>query len=74
MWRRGLAEYDEMEGIARSWQSVDGTMVKAPRPPWLGAKISHAFRFLDMGLAMCVYTTWDPVNNERNDTPLYRVR
>ena len=30
MWRRALAEYDEMEGIAWSWQSVDGTMVKAP--------------------------------------------
>lgn len=30
LWRAGLAEYDEMEGIAWSWQSVDGTMVKAP--------------------------------------------
>jgi transposase len=30
MWRRGLAAYDEMEGIAWLWQSVDGSMVKAP--------------------------------------------
>jgi len=30
LWRAGLAEYDEMEGIAWSWQSVDGTIVKAP--------------------------------------------
>ena len=30
LWRRGLAEYDEMEGIAWDWQSVDGAMVKAP--------------------------------------------
>lgn len=30
MWRKGLAEYDEMEGIAWSWQSIDGAMVKAP--------------------------------------------
>ncbi len=30
LWRAGLAEYDEMEGIAWSWQSLDGTMVKAP--------------------------------------------
>jgi len=30
MWRRGLAEYDEMEGIAWSWQSIDGAVVKAP--------------------------------------------
>jgi hypothetical protein len=25
-----LAEYDEMEGIAWDWQSVDGAMTKAP--------------------------------------------
>jgi len=30
LWRKGLAEYDEMEGIAWRWQSIDGTMVKAP--------------------------------------------
>ena len=29
-WRKGLAEYDEMEGIAWRWQSIDGAMVKAP--------------------------------------------
>lgn len=29
-WRAGLAEYDEMEGIAWRWQSIDGCMVKAP--------------------------------------------
>jgi len=23
-------KYDEMEGIARKWQSLDGTMVKVP--------------------------------------------
>ena len=30
LWRKGLAEYDEMEGIAWTWQSIDGAMVKAP--------------------------------------------
>ena len=30
LWRSGLAEYVEMEGIAWDWQSVDGAMVKAP--------------------------------------------
>jgi len=30
LWRKGLAEYDEMAGIAWSWQSIDGAMVKAP--------------------------------------------
>lgn len=30
LWRNGLAEYDEMEGIAWLWQSIDGAMTKAP--------------------------------------------
>ena len=30
LWRKGLAEYDEMQGIGWRWQSVDGAMVKAP--------------------------------------------
>jgi transposase len=30
LWERGLAEYDDMEGIAWEWQSIDGSMNKAP--------------------------------------------
>ena len=30
LWLRGLAEYDEMEGIAWRWQAIDGSMYKAP--------------------------------------------
>lgn len=30
VWKAGLAEYDQMEGIAWRWQSVDGAMMKAP--------------------------------------------
>ena len=30
LWRAGLAEYDQMEGIAWDWQSIDGAMGKAP--------------------------------------------
>ena len=30
IWQAGLAEYDEMEGIAWKWQSIDGAMTKAP--------------------------------------------
>ena len=30
LWRSGLAEYEEMEGIAWDWQSIDGALVKAP--------------------------------------------
>ena len=30
LWQAGLAEYDDMEGIAWRWQSLDGAMMKAP--------------------------------------------
>lgn len=30
LWRKGLAEYDDLEGIAWTWQSVDTSLVKAP--------------------------------------------
>jgi transposase len=31
LWQAGLAEYDDMEGITWSWQSIDGAMAKAPK-------------------------------------------
>lgn len=30
LWRAGLAEYDELEGIAWAWLSIDGSQGKAP--------------------------------------------
>jgi transposase len=30
LWQAGLAEYDDLEGIAWDWQSIDGTQGKAP--------------------------------------------
>jgi transposase len=30
LWKAGLAEYDEFEGISWRWQSIDGAMMKAP--------------------------------------------
>lgn len=30
LWKSGLAEYDQMAGIAWRWQSIDGAMFKAP--------------------------------------------
>jgi transposase len=30
IWQTGLAEYDQMEGIAWRWQSIDDAMFKAP--------------------------------------------
>jgi transposase len=30
LWKAGLAEYDDLNGIAWRWQSIDGAMMKAP--------------------------------------------
>jgi transposase len=30
LWHAGLAEYEQMAGIAWQWQSIDGAMMKAP--------------------------------------------
>lgn len=30
IWKKGLAEYDDMKGIGWEWQSIDGSMIKAP--------------------------------------------
>ena len=30
IWRKGLEQYDELEGIGWEWQSMDGCMVKSP--------------------------------------------
>ena len=31
LWKAGLAEYDDLQGIAWRWQSIDGAMMKAPK-------------------------------------------
>ena len=30
LWKRGLLEYEQLKGIQWEWQSIDGTMTKAP--------------------------------------------
>ena len=50
LWKAGLAEYDDLEGIAWRWQSIDGAMMKAPlaqeavgpNPPDRGKKREQA--------------------------------
>jgi len=37
LWRAGLVEYDELEGIEWEWQAIDGTMTKAPLGRGAGA-------------------------------------
>jgi transposase len=62
LWKAGVAEYDELEGIAWEWQSADGTYTKAPMaqnavspsPADSGKKWKQKRR------------AWHPVVNRRN--------
>jgi len=66
LWRKGLAEYDDMEGIKWVWVSVDGSMVKAPmgkegvgpNPTDRGKKWQQA--------AYCCRRAWRPAVDHRN--------
>jgi len=66
LWKRGLAEYDEMEGIAWRWQSIDACMYKAPL-----ARESCGPNPTDRGKKRKQATstcgrTWGPVVHRRN--------
>jgi transposase len=41
IWQAGLAEYDQMEGIAWRWQSIDGAMARARDTCWSTAVASR---------------------------------
>jgi transposase len=45
LWLRGLAEYDEMEGIAWCWEAADGSNIKAPlaRESFAGRRVWRPF-------------------------------
>jgi len=66
LWERGLSEYDDMEGIAWEWQSVDGAMNKAPL-----ARESSGANPTDRGkkrfkAAYIGRRAWRPVVDRRN--------
>jgi transposase len=66
LWKRGLAEYDDMEGIAWRWQSIDGSMNKAPL-----ARESSGANPTDRGKKRKQTTcacgrAWSPVVHRRN--------
>jgi len=66
LWKRGLSEYDDMEGIAWEWQSIDGSMNKSP----LGNESSGA-NPTDRGkkrnqASYISRRAWRPVINRRN--------
>ena len=66
LWKKGLAEYDDMEGIAWKWQSIDGSMTKAPtaqesvgpNPTARGKKCNQA--------SYSRRRVWSPVVDRRN--------
>lgn len=74
LWQVGLAEFDEMEGIAWVWQSADGCMVKAPlalesvgrNPTDRGKKWKQATRPRGR--------SWRPVVNHRDRSQSPRQR
>ena len=44
LWKMALEEYDELEGIEWEWQSIDGTMTKAPLGGGKNRPKSHGSR------------------------------
>ncbi len=44
LWRAALEEYDDLKGIDRQWQSLDGAMTKAPLGGEKNREESHGSR------------------------------
>jgi len=66
LWKKGLAEYDEMEGIAWKWQNIDGCMTKAPMAQE-SVEPSHRGRGKKMKQVLhSGRRAWGPVVNRRN--------
>jgi transposase len=38
LWRRGLLEYEQLQGINWQWQNLDGSMTKAPLEQFFGGR------------------------------------
>jgi len=73
MWRLGLAEYDGMESIAWSWQSIDGAMVKAPlAQESVGANPTDRGKKWDKAKPSC-RRAWNPAVNSRERSPHTRL-
>jgi transposase len=66
LWKAGLAEYDELEGIAWEWQAADGTMQKAPMAQeTVGPNPTDRGKKREQTQHPC-RRTWYPVVNHRN--------
>lgn len=66
LWRKGLAEYDDLEGIAWRWQSIDGAMTKAPTAQeTVGPNPTDRGKKWNQAKHPC-RRTWSPVVNRRD--------
>ena len=66
LWRKGLAEYDDLEGIAWRWQSIDGAMTKAPTAQeTVGPNPTDRGKKWNQTKHSC-RRTWSPVVNRRD--------
>lgn len=66
LWRKGLAEYDDLEGIAWRWQSIDGAMTKAPTAQeTVGPNPTDRGKKWNQAKHSC-RRTWSPVVNRRD--------
>jgi len=66
IWQAGLAEYDDMEGIAWRWQSIDGAMMKAPlAQEAVGRNPTDRGKKREQAASSCG-RPWRPVVDHRN--------
>lgn len=66
LWKKGLAEYDDLEGIAWKWQSIDGAMTKAPMAQeTVGPNPTDRGKKWNQTTHSC-RRAWSPVVNRRN--------
>ena len=65
IWQMALQEYDDLEGIQWEWQSIDGTMTKAPLGGGKNRPKSHGSR--EIGNQALVAYRWrrHPVGRRR---------
>jgi transposase len=69
LWKAGLAEYDDLEGIAWRWQSIDGSMMKAPlAQESVGANPTDRGKKWEQA-ASVGRRTWRPVVVHRHGSP-----
>jgi len=66
LWKKGLAEYDDLEGISWRWQSIDGAMTKAPTAQeTVGPNPTDWGKKWNQAKHSC-RRTWSPVVNRRD--------